>query len=170
MPINFPIDGINNEALDSLYDALFFGKVNYQIPKHKNNIFGEAEGIITGGNLSILYSLIGSNSDIITDGKILFFEDLDEYLYHIDRMMMNMKRNGKFKNPAAVVVGGMSDMNDNQIPYGKSANDIVSEIIGRLNFPILFDFPAGHIAKNKAIILGRKAILKIDENGGTFKQ
>jgi len=170
MPINFPEDSTSNSALDSLHSALFQGNIKYFIPPHKFNIIGTAEAPIVGGNLSILYSLLGSNSDISTDNKILFFEDLDEYLYHIDRMMMNLHRNGKFKNPAAVIIGGMSDMNDNQVPYGKTAKEIISEIIGKVNYPVLFNFPAGHMFDNRAIILGRKAHIEVGKNGSTFIQ
>lgn len=170
MPINFPEDRKSNSALDSLHSALFNGCIEYSIPSHKFNIMGNAEAPIVGGNLSILYSLLGSKSDIQTDNKILFFEDLDEYLYHIDRMIMNLLRNGKFKNPAAVIIGGMSDMNDNQIPYGKSAEEIISEIIGPVNYPVLFNFPAGHRDDNRAIILGRKSHLEVCEDASTFSQ
>ena len=170
MPINFPKNGQTNEAIDTLYKALFIGSLEYFIPPHKFNIMGKVKAPVVGGNLSILYSLLGSKSDISTEKKILFFEDLDEYLYHIDRMMMNMKRNNKFHKPAGVIIGGMSDMNDNQIPYGKTAKEIVSEIIGQVNYPVLFDFPAGHIADNRAMILGRKAQFEVTENGGIYIQ
>jgi len=170
MPVNFPDNNRSNAAIDSLQKALFGREIKYFIPAHKFNIQGEIQAPVVGGNLSILYSLLGSESDISTNNKILFFEDLDEYLYHIDRMMMNMKRNGKFTNPAAVIIGGMSDMNDNQIPYGKTAKEIVSEVIGKADYPVLFDFPAGHIHNNRAIILGRNASLEVTENGGIFTQ
>ncbi len=170
MPVNFPADGNENTALDSLRKALFEGKVEYHLPPHKFNRKGRAEGLTTGGNLSILYSLLGSPSDIDTSGKILFMEDLDEYLYHIDRMMMNMKRNGKFETPAGVIIGGMSDMNDNTIPFGKDAEEIISETLSDTGIPVAFGFPAGHIADNRAFFLGRKTKLEITEKGVWFKQ
>ena len=130
----------------------------------KFNRQGLATGEIIGGNLSILYSLCGSNSSLKTDGKILFFEDLDEYLYHIDRMMMNLKRNGMLENLAGLIVGGMTEMNDNAIPFGKTAKEIIFDIVKEYNYPICFDFPSGHIEDNRALILGREVTLEVTEN------
>ena len=104
--------------------------------------------------------MCGSASDIDTRGKILFIEDLDEYLYHIDRMMMNMKRTGKLEHLAALVVGGMSDMNDNAIPHGKTAEEIILEHTARFDYPIYFGFQAGHQKPNVAMRFGMKAVLK----------
>ena len=170
MPINFPNNGIDNTAVLSLKSALFHGKNNYHFKGHKYNKTGIVNGKIGGGNLSILYSLIGSNSDLSANTNILFIEDLDEYIYHIDRMMMNMKRNGKLTHIKALVIGGMSDMNDNTIPYGKSAEEIIYDITKEYNFPVCFNFPAGHISDNRAIIMGRNTILEIGENESKFIQ
>ncbi len=172
MPINFPQDGVVTESLKTMMKALSGKKNSYQIPSHHLNRAGETEAILCGGNLSILYSINGSISDIDTDGKILFIEDLDEYLYHIDRMMMNLKRAGKLKNLAGLIVGGMSDMNDNTVPFGKSPEEIISECVAEYSYPVCFGFPAGHIAENYALILGAKCNMKVDindvlvENGG----
>ena len=97
-------------------------------------------GQIIGGNLSILYSLIGTPSDIDTEGKILFIEDLDEYLYHIDRMMMSLKRSGKLVLLEGLIVGGMTKMNDNNIPFGKTAEQIILDTVSEYDFPICFNF------------------------------
>lgn len=126
-------------------------------------------GEIVGGNISILYSLLGSSSDINTAGKILFIEDLDEYLYHIDRMMMNLKRNGKLDSLKALVVGGMSDMNDNSIAFGKTAVDIIKEAVEEFDYPVSFNFPAGHIQDNRAFYLGREVELKVEISGSSLK-
>lgn len=117
-----------------------------------------------GGNLSILYALNGSVSDIHTDGKILFIEDLDEYLYHIDRMMMNLERSGKLKKLAGLIVGGMNDMKDNAVPFGKTAEEIISEKIKKYNYPVCFNFPAGHDRKNLALLLGKEVKLEVTES------
>jgi len=154
MPINFPDTAQENNATESLYNALFYGDNEYRVQAHPLNRLGSAHGELVGGNLSILYSLLGSKSDVSTIGKILFFEDLDEYLYHIDRMMMNMKRNGKFDHIRALLIGGMSDMNDNTIPFGKSAEEIIMDVLADTKFPILFNVPAGHIEDNRALIIG----------------
>lgn len=161
MPINF---SNNSEAsLESLKKALFGQKLFYQFPKHPLNRNGKTEGKVVGGNLSILYSLIGSESDINTEGKILFLEDLDEYLYHIDRMMMNLKRNGKLSKLAGLVVGSMSEMNDNAIPFGKTAVEIIAEAVAQYDYPVAFNFPAGHLDNNNTIVLGECAKLVVEK-------
>ncbi|MGB0850908.1 MAG: S66 peptidase family protein, partial [Bacteroidia bacterium] len=126
MPVNISSEPNTDETISnqSMIDALFGKNLTYSIDDHKLSKPGNAEGVLVGGNLSMLYSLCGSSSDISTEEKILFLEDLDEYLYHIDRMMMNLKRTGKLDKLAALVVGGMSDMNDNTIPFGKTADEI----------------------------------------------
>jgi muramoyltetrapeptide carboxypeptidase len=160
MPINFLQDAF---ATETLFKALFGEKLFYEFDAHKLNRKGKAEGEIVGGNLSLLYALCGSVSDISTDGKILFIEDLDEYLYHIDRMMMNLKRSGKLSNLKALIVGGMSDMKDNTVPYGKTAEEIIAEHVAEYNYPVCFGFPAGHIKNNYALKMGTLAKLSIDD-------
>jgi muramoyltetrapeptide carboxypeptidase len=148
-------------SLESLRKALFGEKLSYNISASQLSIQGESSGILTGGNLSILYSLCGSNSDINTEGKILFVEDIDEYLYHIDRMMMNLKRTGKLSKVAGLIVGGMSEMKDNTVPYGKTAEEIILETVKDYDYPVCFGFPAGHTNQNYALILGKEVKLTI---------
>ena len=150
---------------ETLRKILFGEELNYQFPSSKLNKTGTAEGELVGGNLSVLYSLCGSNSAINTKGKILFLEDLDEYLYHIDRMMQNLKRNGMLEHLAGLVIGGMSDMNDNTIPFGKTAEEIIAETVAEYDYPIAFNFPAGHIEDNQALIFGRNIKLKVTDRG-----
>ena len=159
MPIN--VFKNTSDALNSLKDTLFGKQVKYSIKSDNLNKFGEAKGQLIGGNLSMLYSLLGSETAIDTDGKILFIEDLDEYLYHVDRMMHNLKRNGYFDNLKGLIVGNLSDMNDNTIPFGKSAKQIVFDVCKDYNFPICFDFPSGHIDDNRALIMGRTVELEV---------
>lgn len=168
MPINFEKN--TKESLDSLKNSLFGNENSIECKAHPFNRFGKINAEIVGGNLSILYSLLGSDSDINTDGKILFIEDLDEYLYHIDRMLMNLKRNGKFTKLKGLIVGGMSGMNDNDIPFGKTAEEIISEQTKGYDFPICFGFPAGHLDDNRCIRLGVKSVLEIYENGVSLSQ
>lgn len=163
MPINMQLHNGDEESISSLKKMLFGENISYQIPAHTFNKAGEAKAQIIGGNLSVLYSLLGSNSDIDTTGKILFLEDLDEYLYHIDRMMMNMKRNGKLNHLAGIVVGGMNDMKDNTIPFGKSAEEIIYDHVKGFSYPVCFGFPAGHDKKNVALRLGAEVLLKVDK-------
>jgi muramoyltetrapeptide carboxypeptidase len=155
MPLNFK--DASTDALESLRKALFGEKVEYNFDPGTLSRPGKAKGVLTGGNLSILYSLIGTVSDIDTDGKILFIEDLDEYLYHVDRMMMNLKRAGKLSNLAGLVVGALSKMNDNAISFGKTAEEVVFDAVKEYDYPVAFGFPAGHINDNRALIIGRKA-------------
>lgn len=169
MPINFPADGKPNISTESLRNVLFGETPTYNAQAHPFNRYGSASGYLIGGNLSILYSICGSDADVITEGKILFIEDLDEYLYHIDRMMMNLKRNGKLRGLAGLIVGGMTDMNDNTIPYGKSALEIIREMVEGYKYPVCFDFPAGHQKENVALIMGRSVNLKVDDNGTTLE-
>lgn len=168
MPINFKTNA--KESLASLKNGLFGNENNILCGPHPFNKFGKVEAEVVGGNLSILYSLLGSNSDVDTDGKILFIEDLDEYMYHVDRMMMNLKRNGKLKNLKALIIGVMSDINDNTIPFGKTAEEIILEYIKEFDFPVCFNFPAGHLDDNRTLVFGKECTLEINENGVILKQ
>ena len=168
MPINFETN--TKESLDSLKATLFGNKNYIECGVNFFNRIGKVEAETVGGNLSILYSLLGSVSDIDTDGKILFIEDLDEYLYHIDRMLMNLKRNNKFTKLKGLIVGGMSDMNDNEISFGKTAEQIILEYTKGYDLPICFGFPAGHLADNRCVRLGVNSILEISENGVSLSQ
>jgi len=161
MPINFSEN--TKECLETLYNCLFLASNNISCHANSLNRKGNVSGEIVGGNLSVIYSLLGSATDLDTRGKILFIEDLDEYLYHIDRMILNLKRNNKFTDIKALIVGGMKDMHDNSNPFGKSANEIVYEHIKDYDFPVCFDFPAGHMKNNQSIIFGKKSDLDINK-------
>jgi muramoyltetrapeptide carboxypeptidase len=155
----------NEEATESLRKVLFGEKIDYRIEPNVLNRNGNAKAEVIGGNLSLLYALSGSKSSVSTRGKILFIEDLDEYLYHIDRMMMQLKRSGQLKQLKGLIVGGMSDMKDNTIPFGKTAEQIIYDAVREYKYPVCFNFPAGHIERNLAIYLGKKAELKVNKNG-----
>jgi muramoyltetrapeptide carboxypeptidase len=152
MPITYP--RATKEAIESLKLALFGEPIRYEIAPNPMNRFGTASGELVGGNLSILYSLLGSKSAIDCRDKILFIEDLDEYLYHIDRMMMNLKRNGCLENIKGIIVGSMYKMRDNDIPWGKNALEIIEEITKQYKIPVVYNFPAGHIRDNRALVMG----------------
>ena len=161
MPINITTDDAVSDAQETLKNALF-GKIrSYSYPTTPLARTGESEGVLTGGNLSILYSLMGSVSEIDTTDKILFLEDVEEYLYHIDRMMMSLKRAGKLSKLKGLIVGSMERMNDNKVPYGKSANEIIAEAVAEFKYPVCYDFPSGHGENNLALILGRKVKLTV---------
>ena len=168
MPINF-LDN-TKKSLNSLRNALFNSENSISTSAHRLNKLGLVETEIVGGNLSIIYSLLGSASDINTDGKILFIEDLDEYLYHVDRMIINIKRNFKFHKLKGMIVGSMSNMHDNNISFGRTVEEIILGHSEEYNFPICFDFPAGHLNDNQSIILGMRSTLEIHENGVNLSQ
>lgn len=155
MPINIKSES-QDETLQSMVNALFGKRITYSHPRSGPSREGKAEGMLIGGNLSILYSLMGTVSEPDTAGKILFLEDVEEYLYHIDRMMMNLKRAGKLDKLNGLIIGGMSKMNDNTVPFGKTAIGIIADVVKEYKFPVCFDFPAGHLDTNLALIMGRK--------------
>jgi muramoyltetrapeptide carboxypeptidase len=153
------------EAIESFRKALFGEKLSYTVPAHAFNKTGKATGELVGGNLSVLYSIMGSPSEADYKGKIIFIEDLDEYLYHIDRMMMNLKRNDYFKNVKGIIIGGMTKMRDNDIPWGHDALQIIQDITKEYNIPICFNFPAGHIQDNRTLIMGKTIMLDVAATG-----
>jgi muramoyltetrapeptide carboxypeptidase len=164
-PMIFNLKKITNDVAQSLEYALFNKQLRYDFSEYfysDMNRRGEGRGRLVGGNLSILYSILGSNSDLDTNGKILFLEDLDEYLYHIDRMMMALKRAGKLKGLAGLIVGGMTEMKDNKVRFNKTAEEIIIEAVAEYKYPVLYGFPAGHIPDNRALIFGREVTMKVD--------
>jgi len=168
MPINFNTNTSN--SLQSMHNCLFKQHQKITSPTYHLNKNGNVNAEIVGGNLSVIYSLLGSKSEIDTVGKILFLEDLDEYLYHIDRMVLNLKRNNKFSQLKGLIVGAMHDMHDNTISFGKSANEIIHEHTKDYNFPTCFNFPAGHISNNTSLILGKNSELEINNNNVNLHQ
>ena len=161
MPITFPKN--TESSLHNLRNILFGKQVSYKIENHYLNRRGICSGKIVGGNLSIIYSLLGSKSQMSTKDKILFIEDVDEYLYHIDRMMQALKRAGILRNIAGLIVGAMTEMNDNSIPFGKTAQEIILDAVSEYSYPVCFEFPAGHINNNNPFLLGEKATLEVCE-------
>lgn len=161
MPLSFKEN--TREALSGLFAVLQGDSPEYIIEKNPLNRTGKTSGTLVGGNLSVLYSLMGSQSFPETKGAILFIEDLDEYLYHIDRMTMGMKRAGIFDDLSGLIVGGMTDMNDNEVPFGKTAGEIIQDIVSDFNFPVCFGFPAGHVDNNLPLIIGAKVTLDVSD-------
>jgi len=166
--------GTNIETRSEATKDTLFGILNgnfseYTWENDRLNRTGKATGEIVGGNLSILFSLCGSPEALDTTGKILFLEDLDEYLYHIDRIMQNFKRNGMLSSLKGLIIGGMSDMNDNEIPFGKTAEEIIAESVNGFDFPVSFGFPAGHQFENQALVLGKTVTLEVDQESSLLK-
>lgn len=162
MPVFFPNN--SEESLSSLKKVLMSNEMEYEEQSSTPNLCrnGNTKAEIIGGNLSILYSLCGSESAINTTGKILFLEDLCEYLYATDRMLQNIKRNGLFDNLAGVIIGGFSDMKDGPIPFGKNAEELIFDYVKHLDIPIFTGFPAGHINDNRSLIFGHPVNMKVE--------
>ena len=154
----------NNDSLSKLKNVLFGDNLSYSINSNKNNKTGKSEGILVGGNLTLIQSTIGSKTELKMKDKILFIEEIGEYAYHIDRMLYSLKRADYFENCKGLIVGQISDVKKNTTDFGRSINEIILDILDEYNFPILFDFPAGHEKTNFPIILGRKVILDVSKS------
>jgi muramoyltetrapeptide carboxypeptidase len=161
MPFQF---AVNETATQKMIQTLMGEPSIYSYKSTLPCINGKCSAELIGGNLSLLYALSSSVSDIDTKNKILFLEDLDEYLYHIDRMLLQLKRSGKIEKLLGLIIGGMSDMRDNTIPFGYSVHDMIYNMAMPYNFPVAFDFPAGHIQENMPIIMGQKYTLEVKDD------
>jgi muramoyltetrapeptide carboxypeptidase len=162
MPLNIP--DASAYSLETLRMALFGEALSYQLPPNLLNRQGEGNGILIGGNLSLLLAVINSVSDMDYRGKILFIEDVGEYLYAVDRMLRALKRAGKLKDLAGLIVGGFTDLKDNDIPFGQSLPEIVMEVVNEYDYPVCFDFPAGHLPNNCSLIFGQTVKLSVKPN------
>jgi muramoyltetrapeptide carboxypeptidase len=162
MPLNFQEN--SSEALNTLLKAL--GSESYSIssPFSPFNVLGNISGNLLGGNLAVLTSLIGTNDQPDFTNGILFVEEVGEPLYSIDRMFYSLQKTGILKQLRGVIVGGMTSLKDSEIPYGSSLEEIVLEHLRDLNIPVCFDFPAGHISDNRALLLGTQATLKVSSS------
>lgn len=161
MPAQFGNPGVD-ESLKSIHDFLFHGKLEYRIDSHPKNRTGHTEATAIGGNLSLLAESLGTPTEIHTDGRILIIEEIDEYLYKIDRMMNQLKRAGKFDFLAGLVVGDFSDMKDTTIPFGTDIYQLIESYIDG-DIPVAFDFPLGHENRNLAMPLGVPLSLEVTE-------
>lgn len=162
MPVQYDYMGVE-DSLSSLKNLLFKGPFAYEIQPHELNHVGVAEGTIIGGNLSLVAESLGTSTEIETAGKILFLEEIDEYLYKIDRMFMQLKRAGKLSDLSGLIIGDFSHMKDTQIPFGKSVLDLIADHFDHFNIPIAYNFPTGHEALNLAIPCGREVVLEVSK-------
>ena len=156
------------EAKQSLYDALTGKPLQYTFSSHLLNRCGEAEAEVVGGNLSVLIGMMGSETFPETDGKILFIEEVDEYIYHIDRMMHCLKRAGKLDRLKGLIVGGLTQIKDNTHPFGMTAEQVIAEVVSEYNYPVCFGFPAGHFDDNRALFFGNKSKIEITTEKSVF--
>ncbi len=154
MAAAFNDGGSENEFVQSLKKMLVGKKNKYSCPTHSFNKQGTATGELVGGNLSLLAHLTGTKSDINTKNKILFIEDIGEYMYGIDRMLYQLKRSGKFDHLAGLVIGGFTDMKDTDRPFGKSFDEVINDIVKDYDYPVCFNFPVSHGKENYALKTG----------------
>ncbi len=156
------------EAKQSLYDALTGKPLQYAFSSDSLNRCGEAEAEVVGGNLSVLIGMMGSETFPETDGKILFIEEVDEYIYHIDRMMHCLKRAGKLDRLKGLIVGGLTQIKDNTHPFGMTAEQVIAETVSEYDYPVCFGFPAGHFDDNRALFFGNKSKIEITTEKSVF--
>ena len=155
------------ESMESVRQWLFGENPSqYVVPAHALNRAGQAVGPLVGGNLTMLINSLGTPTDVDFAGTILFIEDIDETLFSLDRMMTQLRRSGRLATLAGLVVGQFTDMRANlSLPFGKEAADIIAEAGAAYDYPVLFDFPAGHVDYNMALPIGRQVTLEVNDAG-----
>uniref|UniRef100_UPI0032172D1F S66 peptidase family protein n=1 Tax=uncultured Draconibacterium sp. TaxID=1573823 RepID=UPI0032172D1F len=157
----FDNDGNPREDLVSMMKLISGEGINYSINATEYNRNGKVKAELIGGNLSIVTSLQGTAYDLNTDGKILFLEDIDEFLYHTDRMIHQLKLSGKLDKLAGLILGDFTDMKDNESPFGKTVHEIIMEAVAEFDYPVCFNFPGGHDKKNLALAFGKEWELNV---------
>ncbi len=166
----FNDDGYKNQYVRSLKNALEGKKTRYEIAPHERNKKGEAVGELIGGNLSLLAHLSGISSEYKYKGRILFLEDVGEYLYNIDRMLHQLKRSGKLDKLAGLIIGGFTDTKDTERPFGQSVHEIIAHVIRDYDYPVCYDFPVSHEKENYALKIGVGYKLKVGKGQVTLEE
>ncbi len=161
MPINIGELEINSQPVEMLARVLFEGKVEYELPVNDLNTTGTEIAPVTGGNLSLIYALAATPFAANLEGKILFLEDVGEDYYHIDRMMQSLRLSGVLEKLSGLIVGGLTQMKDDKRPFGKTPKEIIAEVVEDYDYPVVFDFPAGHMKNNLPVILGAKTAMEV---------
>lgn len=170
MAAAFNDGGADNIYIQSLRNALAGEKASYHATTHAYNKTGTAEAPLVGGNLSLVAHMVGSPSAINTNGRILFLEDIGEYIYNVDRMMIQLQRAGLLDNLAGLVLGSFSEMKDTVIPFGKQVYDAIQDILAPHNYPVCYGFPVGHTEENYALTHGAMYRLIINDDGVQLQQ
>jgi muramoyltetrapeptide carboxypeptidase len=163
-------EGTDNPYITSLRDALFGKKLSYNCPSHQLNRNGTATGELVGGNLALLAHLIGSKSEIKSKNKILFLEDIGEYIYNVDRMLTQLKRSKKLNKLAGLVIGGFTDMKDTDRPFGKTVDQVIRDISEEFDFPLCYNFPVSHGKENVALKVGLTYTLEVNDQGSRLQE
>ncbi len=165
MPLTLDLeDPLQKESIQTLYKTIFGKKLQYKFDSSAFNRLGESSGQLVGGNLSIVYSMLASDTNLNMHGKVLFIEDVGEALYHIDRMMISLKRAGYFTDCKGIIVGNFKLKSNEGNPFGKTLEEIVLEAAEGTDFPIIFNFPAGHINDNRSLLLGSYVDINVSKN------
>jgi muramoyltetrapeptide carboxypeptidase len=164
MAAAFNDEGYNNEYIQSLKAVLEGKKAKYHCVPHVFNNKGEGVGELVGGNLTLLVNIIGTPSDFKTRGRILFIEDVGEYLYSTDRMMYQLKRAGKLEKLAGLILGGFTDFKDTERPFGKTVYELIHDLVKEYDYPVCFNFPVSHDKENYALKVGVGYKLKVGKN------
>jgi muramoyltetrapeptide carboxypeptidase len=170
MAAAFNGEEFKNPYVHSIKKAMEGNKLSYECAIHKFNKRGEAVGELVGGNLTLLSHLVGTSSDIKTKGKILFIEDIGELLYKTDRMLYQLKRSGKLNKLAGLVVGGFTDVTDTERPFGKTAYEIIRDIVKGYDYPVCYGFPVSHSKENVALKVGGKYRLSVKSKTVELKE
>jgi muramoyltetrapeptide carboxypeptidase len=160
----------NNQYIQSLHDALLGKKANYQTEGNLLDQKGHGSGILVGGNLSLLVNVIGTPSDIKTKNKILFIEEIGEYIYGVDRMIYQLKRSGKLDDLKGLIIGRFSEMKDTTIPFGQTVEEAIKDLVKEYDYPVCFRFPVSHDKENYALKVGVKYKLKVEETSVQLKE
>ena len=166
MPYTF--EESTKEGLESLRQALFGEKVRFKYESTFENKIGSAEGILVGGNLTLLIAVEGSVSEMDFTDKILFIEDVGEHEYSIDRMMRILKRKGKLNKLKGLIVGSFNEIGEENIPFGQTPEEVIFELVKEYDYPVCFNFPTGHIDDNRAMVVGAQISLQINEHKVEF--
>ena len=159
-----------NEFIQSLHHALVGLKADYLAASHDFNRIGEVTGTLIGGNLSLLTHLVGTGSEMDFDHKILFIEDVGEYIYNVDRMMIQLKRNAKLKKLKGLIVGKFTEMKDTTLPFGQQAEEVIRDLVAEYDYPVCFNFPVSHSRENYALKIGCKFHLSISPEAVTLQE
>jgi muramoyltetrapeptide carboxypeptidase len=166
MPLGFTEGSM--EAKDTLHKALFGESIILEASPVKENCMGTAKGSLIGGNMTIIYSLIGTELSYTFKNKILFIEDIGEHIYKVDRMLHAFKLAGIFNQISGLILGGFTEMEDTDVPFGKTIEELISEQVVNLGIPVAFNVPIGHIPDNQAVVVGRTVTLTVTQTKSTL--